>query len=119
MITHLDDLKSWDPDLYSGLVYDEANLLHLPREGQLAHLTLNHDVSVHARYHPALLNRGRRVIFTTNRKPDEIILFGDPAINRRVQVVFVNALNDYEPWDLDTYFPAPHSKASRYVSPPR
>lgn len=115
LVTHLDDLKSWDPDMYSGLVYDEANLLHLPREGQLHHLTLDHNVSIHARYFPAYLTKGRKTIFTTNRRPHEVVLFGDPAVNRRVQVVYVHGLNDYEPWDLDSFFPPPNSEAAKYV----
>ena len=106
LITHLDDLKNWDPDLYAGLVYDEVYLLQRPREEQIIHCTLDHNVTTHARYSNAYLTKGRLVIFTTNRMPTDIILFNDPAIRRRVQLVYVRALGDYEPVPLGDDVPA-------------
>ena len=95
-------LKAWDPELYSGIVYDEANLTHLHREAQLHHCTLDADMEIYARYHNPLLTAGRRVIFTCNPHPRQILLFDDEAIRRRLQVVHVKGRNLYEPWDLDT-----------------
>lgn len=31
LVTHLDDQRTWDPDLYTGLIYDEMSIKHLPR----------------------------------------------------------------------------------------
>lgn len=96
LVTHFDDLKWWDPDLYSGLIYDEASLKHLPRETQIHHVDLEETRSVHARYCPALLTAGRKVIFTSNLAPDQILEWHDPAIKRRCTWVAVTCLNEYE-----------------------
>lgn len=103
--TQLDELKKWDPDLYSGIVYDEVSLLHLPREQQIHHCDVTNPVAIYARYQNAYLTADRGVIFTCNPHPSQVILFNDAAIRRRVQVVHVLALNTYEPWDLDTSGP--------------
>ena len=96
MVTHLDDLKWWDPDLYDGLIYDEANLKHLPRETQIHHVDLEETRSVHARYCPALLTAGRKAIFTSNLSPDQILEWHDPAIKRRCTWVSVIKRDVYE-----------------------
>lgn len=31
LVTHLDDQRIWDPELYKGLIYDEMSIKHLPR----------------------------------------------------------------------------------------
>lgn len=96
LVTHLDDLKWWDPEIYSGIIYDEANLKHLPRETQIHHVDTEETRSVHARYCPALLTAGRQVIFTSNLSPDQILEWHDPAIKRRCMWVSVIQRDVYE-----------------------
>lgn len=105
LVTQLDDLKHWDEDLYTGILYDEADLSHLPRTAQIHHLSVTEPVSTYARFYNASLTANRKVVLTSNHHPREIMLFDEPAIRRRVQVVHVRALNVYEPWDLDTAGP--------------
>lgn len=31
LVTHLDDQRIWDPELYTGMIYDEMSIKHLPR----------------------------------------------------------------------------------------
>lgn len=114
-MTHIEGLKRWDKDLYDGIVYDEVMLLHRPREEQIYHASVTAPVDIFCRFHNAALDAGRRVVFTTNRYPAEVILFDDPAIRRRVQVVKVNALNDYEPWPLDSSGPRPNPQQRQYT----
>lgn len=95
-VTHLDTLKIWDPELYSGVIYDEANLKHLPRESQIHHLSLDESLDLHSRYRPAYLTAGRKVVFTTNLHPCDILNWDCPAIRRRCTVVFVHSLGVYE-----------------------
>lgn len=94
-VTHLEDLRKWNPDLYKGIIYDEANLRHLPRETQLFHLSVSEAVSIHLRYAPASLTSGRRVIFTSNLFADQILEWSDPAIKRRLTIVNVVKLGVY------------------------
>lgn len=116
VVDQLDELKKWDPMLHSGIIYDEVSLLHLPREAQIIHCTLNRQVAVWARFHNAILDRSRLVIFTTNLRPEQVVLFDDPAIRRRVQVVVVRERGVYEPWDLDS--DGPHCTALRCPNTP-
>lgn len=94
-VTHLEDLRKWDPEIHKGIIYDEANLRHLPRETQIFHLSVSETVSVHLRYAPASLTSGRRVVFTSNLYADQILEWSDAAIKRRVTVVNVVKLGVY------------------------
>lgn len=65
-------------------------------EGQIHIVDLAETRSVHCRYSPALLTSGRTSIATSNLLPQEVMLFDDPAINRRIQWVVMNAVGDYQ-----------------------
>lgn len=93
-----DDLKEWDPEKYSGLIYDEGSLAHLPEPFQIHHLQLEQNVRVKARFRDAWLTAGRRAILTTNFNPDQVMKYDHPAIRRRVRVVDVPERNRYIVW---------------------
>lgn len=70
-------------------------------EGQIHIVDLAETRSVHCRYSPALLTSGRLAIGTANLlggdpTPNAIMMFDDPAINRRIQWVVMNAVGDYQ-----------------------
>lgn len=99
-VTAPDDLKLWDPALYSGIIIDEANFRSKPwewtPETQKLFGSLNESVTIDMRYHGAFLTSGRRVIVTTNQHPVQILDWNDPAVKRRYSVVFVTALDTYD-----------------------
>lgn len=101
-VTHLEDLRKWDKEIYKGIIYDEANLKHLPRETQLFHLSVTETVSIHLRYSPACLTSGRRVVWTSNLYADQIVEWSDPAVKRRLSVVNVVKLGVYDTSGIKT-----------------
>lgn len=83
-ITHLDELRLFDPDTHDGIIVDEGNFKHLPRETQIHFMDNAQSRSIHIRYTYASIPRGTKKIITTNL-PKEQILIIDPAIERRIQ----------------------------------
>jgi len=79
-VTHIDNLKSFDPQVHKSIIFDDMSFLHIPREAQI-HLVDNDDTrSIHIRYGVATIPKGTRKIFTSNGP----IFSQDPAIARRV-----------------------------------
>lgn len=82
-VTHLDDLKDYDPSVYTGLVFDDMSFLHLPREAQIHLIDYDNPRSIHVRYGVAHIPAGTIKVFTTNVFQGKIFL-EDAAILRRL-----------------------------------
>lgn len=79
-VTHMDNLKAFDPSIHKSIIFDDMSFIHIPREAQI-HLVDNDDTrSIHIRYGVATIPAGTRKIFTSNGP----IFSDDPAIARRV-----------------------------------
>lgn len=94
-VTHLDALKTYDPETYRGIIFDDLSFRHHPREAQI-HLTDNYeDRQIHVRYTVAEICAGTPKIITTNLHPELVIMWEDPAIRRRCHAIEVKELGTY------------------------
>lgn len=86
-VSHMDDLRSFDPSDYDGIVFDDMNFSHLPRSGQIHLLDWDNPRSIHVRYGVASIPRHTRKIFTTNVAGGAIFDLSDSAISRRCDII--------------------------------
>ena len=85
-VTHMDDLLRFNNDAHDGIIFDDMDFRHMPRNAQI-HLTdWNQDRSLHCRYSVARIPKHTKKIFTCN----EYCFTDDAAIRRRVTVTEVN-----------------------------
>jgi hypothetical protein len=78
-----DQLKEFDPRRHEGIIFDDMNFLHWPRESQIHLVDFDFPRSIHLRYRNALIPKNTPKIFTTNLNPLGILNCADPAIRRR------------------------------------
>lgn len=94
LTSHLDKLA--EAKKHEGVIFDDMSFQHLHREAQLALVDTAFDRQVHIRYRVAELPAGFPRILTTNREPFEVLLIYDPAIARRVQVIWMGGVGGYK-----------------------
>lgn len=82
-VNHPDQLRGYDSTIYNGVVFDDMNWLHRPREEHIAVTDTYQDRAIHCRYAIALLPAGTPRIFTTNLTPQGILNVSDDAVARR------------------------------------
>lgn len=85
-VTHIDQLYQYDPDVHSGIIFDDMSFKHLPREAQIHLVDYDNHRAIHVRYNTAFIPLGTKKIFTTNVPNGEIFLIADPAIARRIVI---------------------------------
>jgi len=95
-VTHVDQLREFEPGIFPGAIFDEGSFKHIPREAQIHLIDVEEDRTVHCRYAPAFLPAGTLRIITTNGHPSDILLWSDYAVRRRCQWVDVRKLNVYK-----------------------
>lgn len=101
LITHMDSLRLFDPDMYDGIVFDDMSFNHIPREAaiHLVDWTMSRDI--HCRHYNAFIPKHTRKIFTTNVSFGQIFPLDEyGAIKRRVS--WVEVKNNL--WDDDIVF---------------
>ncbi len=87
MVSHMDDLLKYDPEVHGGILFDDMSFDHYPRGAQI-HLTdVDNDRSIHCRYNVAFIPANTKKIFVCNH---DDIFTDDPAINRRLMRFKVN-----------------------------
>jgi len=84
-VTHMDDLRQFSPENYTGIIFDDMAFAHMPREAQIHIVDFDNPRSIHVRYGTALIPAGTIKIFTTNVR-DGRIFTDDAAINRRLTI---------------------------------
>jgi len=85
-VSHMDDLLKYDEGEHDGIIFDDMNFLHTPREAQIHIVDCEQPRSIHCRYNAASIPSGTKKIFTTNNYDGVIFVAGDGAIKRRVEV---------------------------------
>jgi len=80
-VSHLDQLKSYDPTNYDGIIFDDMSFAHLPREAQIHIVDTEQDRAIHCRHTCAWIPAGTKKIFLSNLSS---IFIDDPAIKRRI-----------------------------------
>ncbi len=86
LVSHIEDLRHFNPDVHGGLLFDDMDFKHIPREAQIHLVDSDDDRTIHCRYECARIPAGTRKIFTTNIAGGEIFTIGDPAIKRRIKI---------------------------------
>lgn len=86
MVTHLDDLKRFEPGIHTSILFDDVSVKHLPDTSQI-HLVDHHNPrSIHIRYGTARIPAGIVKAFTCNTIPVNLDM---EAIARRCHFIHV------------------------------
>lgn len=89
MISHIDSLKEYDPEIHNGIIFDDFNCDHLFREAVIHLLDIDNDREIHIRYGTARIPKNTKKIFTTNNTDGWIFkeeFLGDRALLRRLDI---------------------------------
>lgn len=101
-VSHMDDLIAFDPATHTGIIFDDMNFKHLPRESQIHIFDFDHPRSIHVRYQVARIPAYTLKIFTTNNVGGLIYEAQDRAIERRVKT-FQIELHDQLPTGFEMF----------------
>ena len=72
VVSHMDQLRDFNPNEHDGIVFDDMSFAHHPRE-TVIHLTdWDMDRAIHARYNAAVIPHNTRKIFTSNLPFDQV-----------------------------------------------
>lgn len=93
MINHIDRLREYN-DTYEGVIFDDMDFHHYPRESHIHLVDTYEERDIHGRNVNGRLPAGTPRIFTTNRQPRDILLLSDPAVARRCCAWLVVAPDD-------------------------
>lgn len=85
-VSHIDDLRHFNSELYDAIIFDDMDFKHLPRSSQIHLVDFDDHRSIHVRYGVASIPAGTKKIFLTNEPEGRIFQVEDPAIRRRVRV---------------------------------
>ena len=66
MVSHIEDLKDFDADEHDGIVFDDISFRHLPGQAIIHILDIDHDRSIHNRFHNATIPANTKKIFVHN-----------------------------------------------------
>lgn len=86
VVTHMDDLRSFDSNSHNGIIFDDMDFKHMPRSSQIHIVDREIGRSIHCRYECAWIPPEVKKIFTTNEESGEVVDLSDAAIRRRVSV---------------------------------
>lgn len=82
-ISHMDDLKQYQPGYHQSIIFDDMSFTHMPVTGQIHLVDLFEPRSIHVRYGTVKLPANLERWFTCNRFPFE----EHPAILRRINKI--------------------------------
>lgn len=85
-VRHVDQLKKFNPTDHGGIIFDDMNFCHWPREAQIQLLDCEMPTAIHCRYAVVELPSYTKRVFTSNVD----IFIEDPAIRRRYHRVNFN-----------------------------
>ncbi len=83
-VSHVDQLRGYNPNDYDGIIFDDMSFAHYPRESQIHIVDREQLRSIHVRYGCANIPAGVKKIFLSNH-PD-IFTLPDEAIERRLVI---------------------------------
>lgn len=85
VVGHMDALKSFDPEIHDGIIFDDMSFNHLPREAVIQLLDWDLDRDIHCRHACALIPKHTRKIFTSNKTFNDTFPYDEAgAIARRI-----------------------------------
>lgn len=86
-VSHMDQLRGYNPNDYDGIIFDDMSFGHMPREAQIHIVDREQMRAIHVRYGCANLPAGTKKIFLSNIS--DIFDYSDGAISRRVHKVYL------------------------------
>jgi len=89
LVSHMDDLKKFDPSKHKSIVFDDMDFKHFPVTGQIHLVDQFQPRSIHCRYTVSSIPASTPKIFTANERP----FADDPPISRRIRLI-----NIERPW---------------------
>ena len=66
LVSHIDDLLSYDPYENAGLIFDDMQFTHIPETAQIHITDIDEDRSIHCRFFNATIPANTKKIFTCN-----------------------------------------------------
>lgn len=91
---HLEDLRSYDPEVHDGIVFDDLGFMHVPFQQVLNLVDFEYETTVHARYQNIKIPAGTPRLFTYNEPfaltPKDATEQQIKAIERRVSVKHIS-----------------------------
>lgn len=93
-VRHIDQLKTFQCDLYDGIVFDDMSFSHWPAESCIHLFDVEYDSHVNCRYATGFIPAGTRRIFTTNKRYAQFVSENrneeqENAISRRLNWINV------------------------------
>jgi len=82
-VSHLDDLKSFDPRRHRSIIFDDMSFTHIPIQGQIHLVDQYEPRSIHVRYGVVKIPRGIEKWFTSN----SAVFTEHPAVKRRINQI--------------------------------
>jgi hypothetical protein len=96
LVSHIEDLKSFNPANHDGIVFDDMSFTHMPISTQIHLVDLDFDRSIHCRYGNVIIPKGTKRIFTTNEDEGRIFdLSSNYGVKRRVEVHHLDTLEGF------------------------
>lgn len=83
LVSHIDTLKMFSPDVHDGIVFDDMIFLHWPRESQIHIVDVENNRAINVKHDVVSIPAGTRRIFTTNVDEGRIVKHADAALDRR------------------------------------
>lgn len=98
VVCDMDDLREYNSGKYDGIIFDDMTFMPdvgtgkggIPRETQIHLFDGKQPRTIRSRYQNARIPARTPKIVTSNLQIDNVCLFSDPAIKKRVQHVIIN-----------------------------
>lgn len=86
-VSHIDQLTDFQPELHTGIIFDDVSFTHFPIGSQIHLVDMAFDRAIHVRYQVATIPKGTKKIFTTNIEGGAIFdLRPEYGVKRRVSI---------------------------------
>lgn len=90
LVRHMDKLKKFNEFEHDGIIFDDMNFSHWPRESCIHILDTEEDSDINVKCGMVTIPEGTPRVIITNRKHKEIFPTFDKAIRRRLEILIIN-----------------------------
>lgn len=90
IVRHMDKLKQFDELIHDGIIFDDINLSHYPREPVISILDIEEDSDINVKCGMITLPPFTPRVITTNRQVRDIFPCFDKAIRRRISINIIS-----------------------------
>jgi len=89
-VSHIDQLKQFDESEHKGIIFDDMDFKHWPRESQIHLVDADQLRAINCRYANGTIPAKTKKIFTTNKHGGGVVDLDDAAVRRRCVVTEIN-----------------------------